>query len=224
MTSWTTGNAFGWSNISQYSEQSACIKVSSACFCIVLHFVNKHINGNMCSASQSGSGSPNVMGGGQVTALGSYTPLTLGLITTSMWKGKRDYLIQCGRQWQKFCIRKDMQTDCHFISTRLKYFFCSKSHSTSIWSQFPSLTEAPNAKFSIPAQSWYQIRRTKSCQSPMMMKSRMIYLKHNQTLFFENSFANANIIMLCQLTQGNFAHHKYLFTIDYERWNQFHQC
>jgi hypothetical protein len=36
------------------------------------------------SASQSGSGSPNVMGGGQVTALGSYTPLTLGLITTSM--------------------------------------------------------------------------------------------------------------------------------------------
>jgi len=36
------------------------------------------------SASQSGSDSPSVMGGSQVTALGSYTPLTLGLITTSM--------------------------------------------------------------------------------------------------------------------------------------------
>ena len=47
---------------------------------------------NMCSASQSGSGSPNVMGGGQVTALGSYTPLTLGLITTSMWGGKKEII------------------------------------------------------------------------------------------------------------------------------------
>ena len=29
LTHWTTGNAFGWSNISQHSEQSAGIKVSS---------------------------------------------------------------------------------------------------------------------------------------------------------------------------------------------------
>ena len=60
------------------------------CFCIMLHLNICTIvracvyDCNMCSASQSGSGSPNVMGGGQVTALGSYTPLTLGLITTSM--------------------------------------------------------------------------------------------------------------------------------------------
>ena len=54
-------------------------------YCVTICALVQHINCNVwCSASQSGSGSPNVMGGSQVTGLGSYTPLTLGLITTSM--------------------------------------------------------------------------------------------------------------------------------------------
>ena len=87
---------------------------------------------NLCSASQSGSGSPNVMGGGQVTALGSYTPLTLGLITTSMWGGKKEIIsiieddndgrTTCVFLCAKFCIQEDTRINRYFTSTRTKYF------------------------------------------------------------------------------------------------------
>ena len=86
---------------------------------------------NLCSASQSGSGSPNVMGGGQVTALGSYTPLTLGLITTSMWGGKKEIISieddNDGRTTRLFFLCQVLYPRRYknrslFTSTRTKYF------------------------------------------------------------------------------------------------------